>query len=99
MLRLLAYLIYLMILVSVLKQLGRVLGRLFESSRVEFRSAQVGATRAVPRPAVSGLTARDPVCGTFVSTELPHRLISATETLHFCSRECLERYQENLSNA
>jgi YHS domain-containing protein len=44
---------------------------------------------------VRGETARDPVCGMFVSTELSHRLTRGKETLHFCSRECLERYEKN----
>ena len=39
--------------------------------------------------------ARDPVCGMFVSTELSHQLRRGTDTLHFCSRECLEKYQKD----
>jgi YHS domain-containing protein len=58
-----------------------------------------GGSRRVPRsdsaPVIEGQTARDPVCGMFVSTELSHRLTRGNETLHFCSRECLERYQKN----
>jgi len=46
-----------------------------------------------------GKTARDPVCGMFVSTELPHCLVRGSETLHFCSHECLERYQKETANA
>lgn len=42
-----------------------------------------------------GETARDPVCGMFVSTELSHKLPRGAQTLHFCSKECLERYQNN----
>lgn len=41
-----------------------------------------------------GQTARDPVCGMFVSTELSHKLNDGGLTLHFCSRECLEQYQK-----
>jgi YHS domain-containing protein len=46
-----------------------------------------------------GKTARDPVCGMFVSTELSHCLVHGSETLHFCSPECLQRYQEEMANA
>ena len=46
-----------------------------------------------------GKTARDPVCGMFVSTELSHSLVRGSETLHFCSHECLERYQKEMANA
>ena len=50
--------------------------------------------RTVRRPAVTGEMARDPVCGMFVSTELSQRLQHHGQTLHFCSRECMERYQK-----
>jgi YHS domain-containing protein len=46
------------------------------------------------RPTITGKTARDPVCGMFVSTELSQRLQRNGQTLHFCSRECMERYQK-----
>jgi YHS domain-containing protein len=46
----------------------------------------------------SGETARDPVCGMFVSTELSHKLGRGAETLHFCSQECLERYQKKAAH-
>ena len=47
----------------------------------------------------SGETARDPVCGMFVSTELSHKLERGDQTIHFCSQECLERYQKNAAHA
>lgn len=45
-------------------------------------------------PAVQGRTARDPLCGMFVSTEVSHRLVQGGETLHFCSQDCLEQYEK-----
>ncbi len=53
------------------------------------------AARSNSARVTEGQTARDPVCGMFVSTELSHRLTRGKETLHFCSRECLERFQKN----
>ncbi len=92
MVRLLSYLIELLFVVLVWRALGRV-----------FRSLLGGANpssgaRNTPRNAgsshtVHGETARDPVCGMFVCTELTHRLSLNGKTLHFCSRECLERYE------
>ena len=41
-----------------------------------------------------GRTARDPVCGMFVSTEVSHRLVQGGETFHFCSQDCLEQYEK-----
>jgi len=46
-----------------------------------------------PRPMVRGETARDPVCGMFVSTEVSHRLERDGKLLHFCSPECLKKFQ------
>jgi len=51
------------------------------------------------QPRLSGEMVRDPVCGMFVSTEVSHRLAEGGETLHFCSRECLERYQKESSHS
>ena len=62
-----------------------------------------GNSRRVPRSdsarVIEGQTARDPVCGMFVSTELSQRLTRGKETLHFCSRDCLERFQKNQSQS
>jgi YHS domain-containing protein len=52
-----------------------------------------------PDGAIRGQTARDPVCGMFVSTELSHTLKAGRETLHFCSSECRERYQKEQQRA
>ncbi len=41
-----------------------------------------------------GRTARDPVCGMFVSTEVSHRLVQGKEVLHFCSKHCLDSYEK-----
>jgi len=49
--------------------------------------------RTPPRQVIRGETARDPVCGMFVSTEVSHRLERDGKLLHFCSPECLEKYQ------
>jgi YHS domain-containing protein len=35
----------------------------------------------------------------FVSTELPHRLREGSETIYFCSPECLARYQKDPTHA
>ena len=46
---------------------------------------------------VQGRMVRDPVCGTFVSTEVSHRLTQGGEVLHFCSEECLETYEKKMA--
>jgi len=77
--------------------LNHVLRKLFGTS------PDSGSPHSVPRSnstrVIEGQTARDPVCGMFVSTELSHRLTRGKETLHFCSRDCLERFQKNQSQS
>src|ERR1051326_4783787 len=61
----------------------------------QWRAGQRGESpQRGPDAAVRGQTARDPVCGMFVSTELSHTLKAGGETLHFCSPECRERFQK-----
>ena len=81
-----------------LRAMARGIGALFSSPRMQTRT-----TRGVPGPNPSatphrGEMARDPVCGMFVSTELPHTLRRGKETLHFCSRQCLEKYGKDPTN-
>jgi len=51
------------------------------------------ASSARPPGTAPGEMARDPVCGMFVATEVSHRLKWKGEVLHFCSPECLQKYQ------
>ena len=46
-----------------------------------------------PRGEPGGEMARDPECGMFVSTEVSHRLQWKGQVLHFCSEQCLDKYQ------
>ncbi len=94
MLRLLGYLIDLVVAILVLRRLSQAFQHLFGAPRVGFWSWGSGSSRRTPLETVQGETARDPVCGMFVSTELSHRLARGNETFHFCSRECLERFQK-----
>ncbi|HEX5413337.1 MAG TPA: hypothetical protein VFZ27_15910 [Terriglobia bacterium] len=48
----------------------------------------------IPPKAAQGHTARDPVCGMFVSTEVSHRLEENGRVLHFCSKNCMENYEK-----
>jgi YHS domain-containing protein len=58
-----------------------------------------GQPRRSSQPLIEGETARDPVCGMFVSTDVSQRLTERGETLHFCSRECLERYRKESAHS
>jgi len=100
MLRLLASLFEFVLVVLVGRLLGNAVERLWGGARTRggFRPANSPANS--PRPKVGGRMAPEPVCGTFVSTELSHPLERGGETLHFCSRDCRERYEKtNVSGA
>ena len=97
MVRLFAYLFDLIVAFFVARLVNRVLHQFFGGPQA--RSVGPGnrsrAGRPPERETVRGEMARDPVCGMFVSTDLSHRLDQGGQTLHFCSQECLERYQRS----
>lgn len=70
------------------------LGRAKQGAR---RAASARSSRQAPPS--KGRTARDPVCGMFVSTEVSHRLVQNGKTLHFCSEDCLAQYQKKAARA
>jgi P-type Cu+ transporter len=98
MLRLLAYLFDFVIVVIIVRLVNWIFRTAFGNPQSRpadprsagNRSAGSRSHESVPK----GQTARDPVCGMFVSTELSHKLEEGGQTLHFCSQECLERYQK-----
>ncbi len=92
--RLLAYLVEIVVLLLVLRRLLRGVLALFGQPQARVWTGRSGSTDRSANTVVEGQTARDPVCGMFVSTELSKILTLDGQTLHFCSRECLERYQK-----
>jgi YHS domain-containing protein len=88
-------LLELVFLALFLKAMVQKLGSLFGPPRIHIRTAPGKPAASPTITAHRGEMARDPVCGMFVSTELSHRLKRDTETLHFCSHECLEKYQKD----
>ncbi len=36
---------------------------------------------------------RDPVCGTYVAEDVAFLLVQGGESLHFCSRDCMEHFR------
>ncbi|HUP05460.1 MAG TPA: hypothetical protein VMU19_15785 [Bryobacteraceae bacterium] len=62
-----------------------------------FRSSMTSRRRppaAPPRDPVQpgGELKKDPVCGTYVSVAASYTLNVNGQTLHFCSKECRDRY-------
>lgn len=95
---LIADLIEFVALLLFLRAMARGLSALFSSAHVRVRTTAAGPTPRPSAPQHRGEMARDPVCGMFVSTELPHTLRRGKETLHFCSSQCLEKYGKGVTN-
>lgn len=95
--RLLAYLFDLIVFVIIGRLVALILHRLFGRPQA-VRSGPRSEAAQDTRQTHQGETARDPVCGMFVSTELSHPLKENGRVLHFCSRECLERYQKEVQH-
>ena len=91
--RLLAYLFDLIVFVIIGRLVTMIIQRLF-GRPPSARQGSRGATSRDSHPSHQGETARDPVCGMFVSTEVSVSLKEDGKILHFCARECLERYQK-----
>jgi YHS domain-containing protein len=83
------------ILALFLKAMARSLGTLFHSPKIHIRTAGSGPSTSPSAAPHRGEMARDPLCGIFVSTELSHQLKWGSDTLHFCSLECLEKFQKD----
>jgi YHS domain-containing protein len=97
MIRILDIILDLITFAAMARMLSGTVRRLFASGRPGFSpkggfSSSDGATQTV-----EGKTARDPVCGMFVSTEVSHRLQWHGQLLHFCSEECLQQYRRSAS--
>jgi YHS domain-containing protein len=79
--------------------MARKIGSLFRSPQVHIRTSRGGQPPAPAAGPHRGEMARDPVCGMFVSTELSQQLRRGADTVHFCSRECMEKYQKDVEHA
>jgi len=51
------------------------------------------ANRQPPPVPAGGVLKKDPVCGTYVSADSSITRTINGEVVHFCSRECSERYR------
>lgn len=91
--RLLEIIMDLVFMIGMVYAISRtVRGILGGAQRGVNRRPQNGQSPA-PKPA-EGHTARDPLCGMFVSTEVSHRLVEDGQVLHFCSKKCMQSYEE-----
>lgn len=88
MLRTLAYLIFGILLIGILRSVIGALARLWMNATV---GPQRPAGNRVKAPAPQTLS-QDPVCGTFVATSTEFRKLKDGETHYFCSAACRDKF-------
>ncbi len=79
--------------------LVRKIGALIGGSRIHVRTPSAPPPSRSTAAPHQGEMVRDPVCGMFVATELSQKLSRGGNTVHFCSRECMEKYQKDAEHA
>ncbi len=98
--RLIEYLLELVVVLIVGRLLGGTLRHFFGAATLHMPDGSPRTRKERSRPqTVRGEMVRDPVCRMFVATELSHRLEWRGQTLHFCSKECLEAYRKTAAAA
>ena len=66
---------------------------LFQSGRDMTRADRQAAPPARPNVVVGGELKKDPVCGTYVSTGASVTRTVDGQLVHFCSKECRDKYR------
>ena len=89
----LEYVLDVIFLVAMVRLVYSALRSFFAPGKPKQRPPQRDPAWARQAETGAGEVVRDPECGTFVSTELSHRLKWKGQVLHFCSEQCLEKYQ------
>jgi len=89
MIRAVAYLFLAIILISVLRSMIGVLGKLASA----FLNPGSTPEAAGGGPRSAGELKRDPVCGTYISAATSVKRTVGNEIVHFCSAACSEKYQ------
>ena len=72
--------------------LRSLLRGLFQTGRDVRRGPQHAPPAGQPNVVVGGELKKDPVCGTYVSTGASVTRTVDGQVLHFCSKECRDRY-------
>jgi YHS domain-containing protein len=89
MVRAVLYLFLAIILISLLRSVIGVLGKLFGALTESSGSASSSG------PKNAGELKRDPVCGTYVSTAASVKRTINGQVVHFCSEACSRKHQKN----
>jgi len=87
MIRVVLYLLLAVVLISMLRGVIGIIGKIFGSF--------VNPPPSVRRPSVpvAGELRKDPVCGTFISKETAVQKKVGGEVYYFCSAQCRDRFK------
>jgi YHS domain-containing protein len=94
MFRVIFYLLLTVVVISVLKGIiGIVLKGVSEVMRPGAPSSgPAGAARSPNQVPLTGELKKDPVCGTYIATATSIKEKVGSQTVHFCSQECRDKY-------
>jgi len=79
---------------AVMRTIFKGFGDLMRPGANPNASQQSGAPNAVP---LTGELKKDPVCGTYISVATSIKETVGGETVHFCSKECRDKYVASLA--
>jgi YHS domain-containing protein len=94
MLRALVEMVVTLVAVYIVRQILAILASSFKSGGFSRRAGSAGSPPPPPpRGATIGELKKDPVCGTFISTETAFQKSVHGETYYFCSTECRDKFK------
>jgi YHS domain-containing protein len=89
------YLIFVVILISVLRAVLGIIAKGFgELTRPAATQSNPAPGRQVP---LSGELKKDPACGTYISASTSIQEKVGGETVYFCSKQCRDKYVASLA--
>lgn len=91
MLRTLLYLLGAILMITVLRSVIGIAMKFASHwlSGASSPAVREGSGNAVP---TAGVLRKDPVCGTFVSEAISVKVNTASGVIHFCSKDCRDKY-------
>lgn len=96
MLRAIAYLLFSVILISVLRMVIGIVAKIVAQALATSQGRPTAKKQPFPKPKspapFNGELKRDPVCGTFVAEQSSIKQQIGNQTFHYCSQECRERH-------
>src|SRR6202051_3492184 len=98
MFRVILYLIFAVILISVLRAIMRIISKGFGELRSPGggQPAQSGQAPGKQVP-LTGELKKDPACGTYIAAATSIQEKVGGETFYFCSKQCREKYVASLA--